>query len=234
MALALTAIAAACGDDAEERPGIISAGQVDIQLPPGWEVTEQGASRPAAAAAAEAGAEGDGEAAAPGSEAPTAADAATEDTVPLAEQDPSTAFFQAAAGFQTCLGEHGTTFMGLPNPNDASSPTNDPSYIEALQTCAAKTNIVQALENVQAAEAAMTPEEIKASNEGYLRWRDCMIERGWGVPEPKPDSEGRLFSIGGAATGGGGPQIEAPPGKDLLTSPDLGECGEEAFQEGED
>ena len=44
------------------------------------------------------------------------------------------------------------------------------------------------------------PTQIKVQNKGYLTWRDCMIGRGWGIPEPKPDSKGRLFSF---STSGG-------------------------------
>ena len=52
-----------------------------------------------------------------------------------------------------------------------------------------------------------------------------MIDRGWKVPEPVPDAQGRLFSFGG---GGSGAQIEGPPGKDLLTSKDLEQCAAKA------
>ena len=50
-----------------------------------------------------------------------------------------------------------------------------------------------------------------------------MIDRGWKIAEPVPDAQGRLFNIGG---GGGGSQnaIQAPPGKDLLSSTDLQQC----------
>ena len=70
----------------------------------------------------------------------------------------------------------------------------------------------------------MTPQEIEEQNEGYLRWRDCMIGKGWEIGEPTPDAEGRLFSFSGGRT----PQIEPPPGKDLLGDSDMQECAEEA------
>lgn len=224
LVVALALGSSACADE-EPSPRVIRAGQADIQLPPGWTVTEEGAARPPGA--------GDGEsaAAAPeGEDRPTGADVETGDDVPLATEDPRTTFFRAAAEFQQCLSERGTSFQGLPDQANPNSPTNDPAYIESLQTCAAKTNIIEALQAVQQAEAEMTPEEIEEQNEIYLLWRDCMIGRGWGIPEPTPDAEGRLFSISGAAQGGG-PQIEAPPGKDLLTSDDMGECIEEASSE---
>ena len=49
-----------------------------------------------------------------------------------------------------------------------------------------------------------------------------MIGRGWKIAEPVPDEKGRLFSFG-ASTGN---QIEAPPGKDILSSSDTQECAE--------
>jgi hypothetical protein len=51
-----------------------------------------------------------------------------------------------------------------------------------------------------------------------------MIERGWKVPEPVPDAQGRLFSLGTDS----GDQIKGPPGKDLLTSNDIQECADRA------
>jgi len=60
---------------------------------------------------------------------------------------------------------------------------------------------VQALKDQQTAQDNLTPAQIKTQNKGFLVWRDCMIGRGWGIPEPKPDSKGRLFSFG---AGGGG------------------------------
>ncbi len=52
-----------------------------------------------------------------------------------------------------------------------------------------------------------------------------MIGLGWGIPEPKPDAEGRLFSFGG--TNSGPPDFTPPPGKDILTSDDVQKCATE-------
>jgi hypothetical protein len=49
-----------------------------------------------------------------------------------------------------------------------------------------------------------------------------MIGRGWTIPEPKPDAQGRLFSFSGG--GGSGPQLTPPPGQDILTSTDIRDC----------
>jgi hypothetical protein len=211
MALAaLLVLAVACGDGSSRPSDVLEAGQLDIKLPPGWKVTADGAKRPAVPSDAEA-------AAAPG--------AATGDTVPLAEEDPSTAFFKSAASFQQCLKDRGTTFRGPPDQSNPDSPANDPAYVKDLSTCAAKSNIVQSMQTMQKAQEDLSPAEIKKQNEGYLRWRKCMIGKGWDIAKPKPDEKGRLFSFGGG--GGGASSIKPPPGKDLLSSDDLQKCASE-------
>ena len=49
-----------------------------------------------------------------------------------------------------------------------------------------------------------------------------LLEPAWHLDEPVPDEKGRLFSFGTNT----GNQIEAPPGKDLLSSSDTQECAE--------
>ena len=207
-------VAAGCGSDDVEDPQVLRAGQLDIRLPDGWTVTERGAERPATAASGTTGT-GGGE--------QQAQAAAPEDTVPLAKEDPTTAFFGATQRFRQCLKDQGTTFIGAPDPSKPDSPTNDPGYLKDLTTCAAKSGIVQAMQEMQKAQADMSPAEIEKQNKGYLRWRTCMIGKGWKIPKPTPDSEGRLFSFSG---NGGGPQIEPPPGKSILGDSDMQECAE--------
>lgn len=144
-------------------------------------------------------------------------------TIPLAKQDPTTALFTALGVFQSCLKGQGVTFSGAPDPSNPNSPTNDPTYLKSLGTCAAQSDIVQALSAEKTAQENLTPKQVATENKIYLKWRTCMIGRGWGVPLPKPDSKGALFSFG---TGGGGGvgQIKAPPGESLFNSPDLQAC----------
>jgi hypothetical protein len=143
-------------------------------------------------------------------------------TVPLAKQNPTTAFFTAIGAFQSCLKGQGVTFQGAPNPSDPNSPTNSPSYLKSLSTCAAQSHIVQALGAEQSQQNNLTPKQVAAENKAYLKWRSCMVGRGWGIPVPKPNAKGELFSFGGG--GGGGAQLTAPPGESLFTSPDLRIC----------
>jgi hypothetical protein len=217
VAVLMVALLAGCSAHHQARSDIISAGQVDIQLPPGWTVTRHGVSAPAVAAPAAAG----------GQAQPAGA---TGTTIPLAKEDPTTAFFQATSDFSSCLKGLGVKFVGAPDPKNPNSPANDPNYLKSLTTCAAQSHIVQALKDFQSAQNNMTPAQIQQQNKGYLAWRQCMIGRGWQIPEPKPDAQGRLFSITGSG-GGTGPQLTPPPGQDVLTSSDIRDCAAQTQQQ---
>jgi len=205
-------VTGACGSDTADDPRVLRAGQLDIRLPEGWKVTEHGAERPGSAASSDEGTT-------PGQVA-----ASSDDTVPLAKEDPTTAFFSATQRFRSCLNDLGTKFIGAPDPSNPESPTNDPAYLKDLSTCAAKSGIVQAMQEMQKNQETMTPAEIEEQNKGYLRWRKCMIGKGWKIGEPTPDSKGRLFSFGGGRT----PDITPPPGKDLLGDKDMQTCAEQS------
>ena len=83
-----------------------------------------------------------------------------------------------------------------------------------MSKCAAKSNILQALKDYGTFQDNLTPDEIKVQNKGYLAWRECMIGRGWGIPEPKPDSKGRLFSFSaGDERWRAGAELHAAPGR---------------------
>ena len=80
----------------------------------------------------------------------------------------------------------------------------------------------------------LTPAQVKKENQDYLRWRRCMIGRGWGIPQPTPNAKGMLFSFGGAGGGGGGggSGFKPPPGQSLFNSSDLQQCAAVAQQGG--
>ena len=141
-------------------------------------------------------------------------------TIPLAKTNPITALFSSINTFQSCLKGLGVTFIGAPNPSDPSSGTNNPAYIKALTTCAAQSNILQSLKAAQTSQQNLTQAQIKTENQDYLKFRTCMIGRGWGIPEPKPNSQGLLFSFSGSSV----PNFTPPPGQTLLSSPDLEQC----------
>jgi hypothetical protein len=220
-------VAAGCGSSSKSSSttNTIDAGQVDIQLPAGWKVTKSGAIRPASAEVSS----GTG---ASGTTGASGASGATADTIPLAKQDAQTKFFAALSTFSSCLKGLGVKFIGIPDASNPKSPTNDKNYIEALSKCAAKSNILQALKDYGTFQDNLTPAQIKIQNKGYLAWRKCMLARGWGIPEPKPDSKGRLFSFSTSGGGGGGASAATaftpPPGQDIVTSSDVQTCRSEA------
>ncbi len=152
--------------------------------------------------------------------------ASTAATIPLAKQNPITSLFTAIGVFQSCLTSLGVTFIGAPNPANPNSAANNPTYLKNLGTCAARSNILQALKAEQSAQDNLTLAQVKKENQQYLKWRTCMIGRGWGIPTPTPNAKGLLFSFGGTSGGGsgGGSGFTPPPGQSVLNSPDLQAC----------
>ncbi len=204
-ALSVLLLCGGCSSGSKLPDNVLQAGQLNIQLPPGWKVTRDGVTAPAQPGTGSAG---------------TQTGATT--TIPLDKQNPTTAFFQATSSFSACLKGLGVTFIGAPDPSNPNSPANDPNYLKSLEKCAAQSNILQALKSFQASQNNLTPKQIQQENQQYLRWRTCMIARGWSIPQPTPDSQGRLFSI--SAGGGSGPQIVPPAGQSVFNSPDIQAC----------
>lgn len=151
----------------------------------------------------------------------------TTTTIPLAKQNPLSALFQSMSVFQSCLQGLGKTFIGLPSKSNPNSPTNDSTYIKDLQTCAAKSQILQAITDIENAQNHLTPAQIKTQNKQFLDWRKCMIGKGWNIPMPTPDSNGRLFNI----TQSGTSQWVPPAGQSVLNSPDLQDCANQVARE---
>jgi hypothetical protein len=220
IVFAFTVAATGCGSSSKTSgTAMINAGQIDlhqvnVQPPPGYTIAtnRNGEWRLVAGK---------------GVSNANAAGSSTANTIPLAGVDPTTKFFGALGGFSSCLKGLNVKFIGAPNASNPNSPANDPNYLKALSTCAAKSGIVQALKGEQSAQDNLTPAQIKVQNAGYLKWRDCMIGRGWSIPEPKPDAKGRLFSFG-AGGGGVGSGFKAPPGQDITSSPDVSACASQA------
>lgn len=207
--MAFVVVAGGCASGTKLPPDVIQAGQLDIQLPAGWKVTHDGAIAPPQ----------------PSSGSRAAGIAGPTTTIPLNQQNPTSEFFQATSAFTSCLKGMGVSFVGAPDPSHPNSAANSPDYLKALETCAAQSHIEQALQDFQKSQNDLTPAQIQQENQEYLRWRTCMIGRGWTIPVPKPDSQGRLFSLN---TGGGGAQIVPPPGENVLTSPDLQACASQS------
>lgn len=235
-AVALGALGlAACGGGSDDgQPRVLEAGQVDVKLPPGFKVVNEKVvvvkkTKVATPKAADGGKTTG--TTAPGASTPTApggggtTPTTSKSSVPIAKDSNPTEDLLASFGkFRDCLNDENVKFIGAPDASNPESPTNDPDYIKALSTCAARSNIIQALTAAQAEQDTLTPAQIKERNKGYLAWRDCMIKRGWGIPKPTPDSKGRLFAFGT----GSGPQLKPPAGKDLFSSKDIEQCSAKA------
>ncbi|MGA2521111.1 MAG: hypothetical protein ABSG81_09870 [Acidimicrobiales bacterium] len=159
-------------------------------------------------------------------------------TIPLAKQNSITALFTALSTFQSCLKGQGVTFIGIPNSADPNSPANNPSYIKALTTCAAQSNILQALKAEQTAQSSLTLAQIHTENKDYLKWRTCMIGKGWTIPTPTPNAQGLLFSFGApgatGTTGSGASDASIggfvpPAGQTILSTSDMQTCASKAI-----
>ncbi len=250
--LAAGALAACGGGGGSSDPTVLRAGQIDIKLPEGYKVVGNkvvdgtATTTPAATAAPGTATPATKAPDTKSTPTPTKADGSTattragatattkpsSTTIPLSSSsNPQSDMMTSFGKFHACLDRDGVTFIGGPDQSNPDSPTNDPDYLKSLSKCAAESNIVEALKSAQSAQDSLTPAQIKTQNKQYLKWRKCMIGRGWKIPEPKPDAQGRLITFGtgtssgsgsssGSATGG----IVGPDGKDLLTSKDLSEC----------
>lgn len=109
-------------------------------------------------------------------------DAGSGDTVPQNKDDrpAELRLFEAFGKFRTCLEDKGFTIEGnLLDPNNPAY--QQPGYLDAVQTCAARTDIVTVLQEVQATRSSLTPEEVEQRNEVFVKLRDCLIDKGWTV-----------------------------------------------------
>lgn len=120
-----------------------------------------------------------------GSVPPAAGDAPTTaaaDTIPLNQDDrpPEVRLFAAFGEFRGCLEDKGYAIEGnLLDPNNPAM--QDSAYRDAVITCAARSDIVAVLQEVQATRANLTPEEVEQRNEVFVALRDCLRDRGWTV-----------------------------------------------------
>lgn len=119
-------------------------------------------------------------------------DDATADTIPLNEdkRPPELKLFDAFKSFSGCLEDAGEGIRGdLQDPNNPAY--QDPAYLELIQKCAARSDIVNVLEEVSTSRANLTPEEIKAKNEGFVIISDCLKKKGWKI-ETTIDASGLI------------------------------------------
>ncbi|MDO8361964.1 MAG: hypothetical protein Q7V88_03640 [Actinomycetota bacterium] len=186
----LVALLAACSDPAPTR---VVRGADDVQvmqpeevaanrLPPivPDTVASGGSTVPAGSPGATAGTTGT---LAGGTAGGTAGDtAAATDTIPqnVDDRPPELRLFEAFGEFRSCLDDKGYGIEG--NLQDPNNPAyQDPEYVDAVSTCAARTDIVSVLQEVQATRANLTPEQVQQRNEVFTTLRTCLEAKGWTV-----------------------------------------------------
>jgi len=116
----------------------------------------------------------------------------TADTIPLNEdkRPAELKLFDAFKSFSGCIEDAGEGIRGdLQDPNNPAY--QDPAYLELIQKCAARSDIVNVLEEVSTSRANLTPEEIKAKNEGFVVISDCLKKKGWRI-ETTIDASGLI------------------------------------------
>ncbi|MEM8706350.1 MAG: hypothetical protein AAGE98_07830 [Actinomycetota bacterium] len=217
LALLATACGGGDGDDASGEVTLRSAGDVQVD--------ESDLASTTTTTEAVAAAGGAGEAEDVESTTDDAEPAETTTTLPQEELSEGEALFQAIGVFQSCLDADGFEFIGIPGQasTDPDAPVNQQPYIDALIACAARSQIQERLADADAAQQDLSPEEVEEQNRQYLEFRDCMIGRGWDIPDPVPNEVGLLFPGFGAAAAWSG-----PPGEDIATTDDVGECTAQA------
>jgi hypothetical protein len=140
-------------------------------------------------------------------------EAATSDsTIPLNEDDrpAELKLFDAYAKFTSCIEDAGETIRG--NLQDPNNPAyQDPAYAELIQTCAARSKILDALRETSQARGDLEPDEVRTRNEAFQRLSECLKKRGWTV-ETRVDEKGLINPT----------RFEGPDG--TLDQRDLDQC----------
>ncbi|MEI7755679.1 MAG: hypothetical protein WCJ32_14765, partial [Actinomycetota bacterium] len=118
-------------------------------------------------------------AAAPGG---TGVDAAAGDTVPLNKDNrpPELRLFDAYAKFKSCIEDAGQTIKG--NLQDPKNPAyKDPEYVKVITTCAARSDILSILKEMQTTRANLKPDEVETRNKAFKLLQKCLVDKGWKI-----------------------------------------------------
>ena len=114
------------------------------------------------------------------------------DTIPLNEDNrpPELKLFDAFSQFSGCIKDSGETIRGdLQDPNNPAY--KDPAYLEIVQKCAARSDIINVLQEVASTRSNLTPAEIETRNEAFVALSDCLKKKGWKI-ETAIDSAGLI------------------------------------------
>jgi len=118
--------------------------------------------------------------------------AETGDTIPLNQDDrpAELKLFDAYSEFQGCIEDSGETIRG--NLQDPNNPAyQDPAYLEIIQKCAARSDIINVLNEVESTRTSLTPEQIEERNVAFKLLSECLKKRGWKI-ETSVDSQGLI------------------------------------------
>lgn len=121
-----------------------------------------------------------------------AAGETTSDTIPLNQDNrpPELKLFDAYSEFSGCIKDAGQTIRGdLQDPNNPAY--QDPAYLEVIQKCAARSDIINVLREVGTTRASLEPDEIKTRNEAFVALSGCLKKKGWKI-ETSIDSAGLI------------------------------------------
>lgn len=173
----------ACG--ASEQAMSVVRGVDDIQVLTPEQVADMKSTIPRYVATSAPETVPPGESAPPGTEP-------SDDTIPL-NQDNRPAelkLFDAYGKFKSCIEDAGETIRG--DLRDRNNPAfKDPKYAELIQTCAARSKILEAVQEAQTARADLTPEEVETRNEAFKLLSECLKKRGWSI-ETAIDEKGLI------------------------------------------
>jgi hypothetical protein len=121
--------------------------------------------------------------------------APVKDTIPLAEEKapPGIQMMNALEEFNGCLEEEGVEFIGRPDATlGEGALVNQPAYVQALTLCAARSGIIDAMQEFQMSRVSRTPETIREDNEQFIALTGCLRSKGWTISDPMPDADGSL------------------------------------------
>ncbi|MFZ4812427.1 MAG: hypothetical protein ACOYL9_13895 [Ilumatobacteraceae bacterium] len=161
-------VLAACGSQAATGE-VVVRGVDDVQVLTPTQVSEQ--RRPVESTTT-----------VPATADPAAPTTVAGDTVPqnVDDRPPEIKLFDAFGKFRGCLEDRGYGIDG--DLLDQNNPAyQDPDYVDAVSTCAARTDIVAILQEVQVTRSSLTPEEVEQRNEVFTSLRDCLEGKGWTV-----------------------------------------------------
>ena len=117
------------------------------------------------------------------------------ETIPLVEEKapPGIQMMNALEEFNGCLEEEGVEFIGRPDATlGEGALVNQPAYVQALTLCAARSGIIDAMQEFQMSRVDRTPETIREDNEQFIALTGCLRSKGWTISDPMPDADGSL------------------------------------------